>query len=139
MIHHYDHFRDVPLGLWPWENFTAEEMADSKTGALVFSISFMDRLQALRTALEFPLIVNSGFRTTAHDKAIGGAGVHTTGRAVDIGIYGARYHAMLDLAPAMGFNGIGSFQKGPYAGRFIHLDDLNNNETTGPRPWGWSY
>ncbi len=34
--------------------------------------------------------------------------------------------------------GIGIKQKGDYASRFVHLDDLPNGSGQ-PRPWCWSY
>jgi hypothetical protein len=37
-----------------------------------------------------------------------------------------------------GFAGIGISQKGPAAGRFVHIDMMQESETR-PRPWIWSY
>ncbi len=140
IIHHYEHWRDVPAGLWTWGSFTPAEMSCKRTGSLTFSIVFMSRLQRLRSALNFPLSVTSGYRSESYDIEIGGAGVHPTGRAADITIYGARALALLDLVTPYGFTGVGTMQHSrPLSVRFIHLDDLNDDETRGPRPWIWSY
>ena len=137
MNSHFTHWRDVPKGLWVWPNFTPEEMADRKTGALFFVPEFMGLLQELRSTLGFPLPVNSGYRTLDHDRAIGGANVHPSGEAVDIGIWGERAYHLIRLAPTMGFTGIGIKQRGPYRGRFVHLDTLDDDDH--PRPRIWSY
>jgi len=44
------------------------------------------QLQALRDALDWPIIVNSGYRCVAHNKAIGGKAnsQHLLGKAADI-------------------------------------------------------
>lgn len=137
MNNHYNHWRDVPMSVWPWVNFSPAEMADRKTGAVFFVPDFMDLLQRLRSTLGFPLTVNSGYRTLDHDRAIGGANVHPSGEAVDIGIWGEDAFHLIRLAPAMGFIGIGIKQHGPYKGRFIHLDTLDDDDH--PRPRIWSY
>ena len=139
ILHHYEHWRDVPTGLWTWEKFTPAEMSCKRTGTLTFSIVFMSKLQRLRSTLNFPLHVTSGYRSTAYDIEVGGAEVHPTGRAADIKIYGARALALFDLATPFGFTGVGVMQHGPHDERFIHFDDLNDDETRGPRPWIWSY
>ncbi len=100
---------------------------------------FMDRLEALRSQLDFPFIVSSGFRAASHDKSIGGAGVHPTGRAVDLAIYGEWAFRVIALAGEAGFTGIGAKQHGPRQRRFIHLDDLPEDDPLHPRPWVWTY
>lgn len=100
----------------------------------------MDRLQALRTELGFPLAVSSGARCAARNKAVsstGENGPHTRG-AVDILATGAQALVIVQKALEMGFSGIGVKQSGPHGSRFIHLDVLEN-EPGQPRPWIWSY
>ena len=112
-------------------------MADRWTGELVIPFVFMFNLQVLRTKTGFPLIVSSGYRTPEHDAAIGGAGVHPLG-GVDITIYGPRAFTLVKLAMSMPyFTGLGVKQRGPYPGRFIHLDGLDDGDH--PRPRIWSY
>ena len=99
---------------------------------------FMDMLQALRNKLGFALHITSGYRCPAHNAKIshsGSDGVHTTGRAVDIGISGQQALKLLKAALEMGFTGIGIDQQGP--SRFIHLDNCTAPDY--PRPTIWSY
>lgn len=101
----------------------------------------MDRLQALRERLGFPLVVSSGYRTPAYNKQVsdsGEDGPHTTGHAVDLIANGPRAYAIVGAAIALGFTGIGVCQKGDVRARFVHLDDLPMSATL-PRPWIWSY
>ena len=134
---HFINWNDVPEGLWTWPNFTPKEMADRKTGALFFVPEFMGRLQRLRSTLDFPLPVNSAYRTLEHDRAIGGKNVHPSGEAVDIAIWGERAYLLNRVAPGLGFTGIGVKAHGPYKGRFIHLDCVNDDAH--PRPTLWGY
>lgn len=101
--------------------------------------SFLDRLDQLREAVGFPLIVTSGYRCPEYNQKVsttGPDGPHTTGRAVDLQV--AYYHAfrVVEEAMKLGFTGIGVKQRG--ASRFIHLDDLEATPTR-PRPRIWSY
>jgi len=134
---HFNHWRDVPREQWPWIYFTPAEMSCRKTGKLFFVPDFMNLLTELRIKLGFALPITSGYRSPEHDRAIGGANVHPSGQAVDINIWGQRYWTILKEAPTLGFTGIGSKQKGPYKGRFIHLDTLDDEDHK--RPWGWTY
>ena len=84
-----------------------------------------------------PELTHLKSRTPEHDKAIKGANVHPSGEAVDIGVSGERAYHLIRLAPAMGFTGIGINQRGPYKGRFVHLDTLDDDDH--PRPRIWSY
>lgn len=126
---------------WRWPNFTPGELACKGTGA-AFPLSadteaFLDRLQALRDALGFPFVITSGYRSPAHNSAVGGVGdsPHVKGRAVDIRVYGERALMVVSYARQFGFTGVGVSQKGAHGARFIHLDD-----TEGPaRPGLWSY
>ena len=137
--HWFKHYSEVPKSLWRWKNFTPREMSCRKTGSILVVPSFMDNLQALRTAFKKPLKVNSGYRSPVYDRSIGGGGNHPTGRAVDIGIFGNDALMLVRASETFGFTGIGIKQHGPIERRFIHLDDLDHTETRGPRPWIWSY
>ena len=100
---------------------------------------FMDKVEKLRDRLGFPLPVSSGYRCPEHNNRVSGTGrtgPHTTGRAIDLNVSHGRALELLRMALSMGFTGIGIKQHG--AGRFIHLDDLPNNEGQ-PRPHIWSY
>lgn len=101
----------------------------------------MDKLQALRDACQMALPVTSGYRSPAHNAAVshtGETGPHTTGRAVDLNVFGFKAFRIMALAPTLGFTGIGLDQKGPSEKRIIHLDDLPAADGQ-PRPCVWSY
>ena len=137
----YDHWRDVPTDKWPWPNFSPFEMRCRSTDRLIVVRAFMDRLQGLRTQLGKPLLVSSAYRDPSYNAKIsktGRSGPHTTGRAIDLLVWGERAYHVNGLAYAVGFTGIGPHQKGPHNQRFIHLDDLEPmlNEH---RPNIWTY
>lgn len=89
--------------------------------------SFVKRLDHLREYLKKPMVITSGYRCPWHNAAVSDSGVdgpHTTGHAVDVKISGEDAHRLVWAAMTMGFTGIGVQQKGVWADRFIHLDDL---------------
>lgn len=103
-------------------------------------------LQELRNTLGKPVIIASGFRCPDYNVQVsttGRDGPHTTGKAVDIAVYGGRVLEILKIIytrpTTFHMTGIGLHQKGDYRARFIHLDTLWHNETSGPRPWCWTY
>lgn len=98
---------------------------------------FMEQMVGLRVAFNRPIIISSGFRCSAHNLRVsstGAFGPHTTGLAADILVSGPPAFALVDLAIRQGFRGIGIAQKGPHAGRFIHVDWIDR-----PERLIWSY
>jgi len=80
----------------------------------------MRRLDLARSIAGIPFIINSAFRTVAHEKRQGriGTSSHTTGRAVDIQCTTDRNRfLMIDALLIAGFNRIGVHKT------FIHADD----------------
>lgn len=137
----FDRWQDVPAAIWRWPNFSPQELACKGSGSILIVPETLDRLQMLRDQVG-PLAVSSGYRSPAHNNAVsrtGHDGPHTTGRAFDLKVSHGTSFEVLAIAPGLGFTGIGVRQKGPRAGRFIHLDDLGNEDTKGPRPTVWSY
>ena len=122
-----------------WLNFPEKELiCKCGCGRCEMVPEFMDRLVKMRTDLGFPMTLSSAYRCPAHnlrESTTGEHGPHTTGRAVDIQVYGKHAFRIIAAAPLYGFTGIGVSQRGPKSSRFIHLDDL----TTGSRPGVWSY
>lgn len=124
----YPHFRVVPKSVWHWPNFSPAEIACRGTGALKLDTDAMDRLQALRDALGKPMLVLSGYRSPAHNRAVGGAPAskHMDGTAFDISMANHDPLAFEAAARKAGFLGFGFY---PRSG-FMHID-------LGPaREWG---
>jgi len=128
----YKHFRDVPAAAWRWPNFKPEEIACRGSGELLVDEAALDKLQALRAAWGRPLTVNSGYRSAAHNRKVGGSpkSQHLEGKAFDLALTAttraardAEREALIRLAKAAGFTGIGRYDG------FAHVD-------TGPkREW----
>ncbi|MDO5757948.1 MAG: D-Ala-D-Ala carboxypeptidase family metallohydrolase [Rhodobacterales bacterium] len=124
----YAHFRDVPESAWRWPSFSPAEIASRREGALKINTEAMDKLQALRNRLGKPLIVRSGYRSPAHNRAVGGASRsrHMLGTAFDIAMSNHDPATFAAAARAVGFLGFGTY---PRSG-FMHID-------LGPaRSWG---
>lgn len=139
----FAHYSSVELPHeWSWKNFSPKEMACRGSDSLLIVRPFMDRLQAFRDSLGFSFPVTSGYRSPEHNKKVsstGSNGPHTTGRAVDINVWGERAYLVLTNAAKFGFTGIGSNQKGSIlTKRFIHLDDLEPSMGR-HRPTTWTY
>lgn len=97
--------------------------------------SFMLMLEALRIVVGTPLVITSGYRCTAYNKAIGGGQVHPMGIAADIAATGQLALKIVAKAEALGFTGIGLKQHGAQSGRFVHVDRWWGNL----RPTIWTY
>jgi len=95
---------------------------------------FMFRLQHLRTNLDFPFPITSGYRCEEYNTARGFTQTHASGKAADIGVQGEKAWALLNALDGK-FTGIGINQKG--SKRFIHLDTLFGSGI--PRPTIWDY
>jgi hypothetical protein len=127
----YDHRRDVPEGSWRWPSFSPAEIACRGTGAIKINTEAMDKLQTLRNRLGKPLIVRSGYRSSSHNRAVGGAKAskHMDGIAFDIAMANHDPLAFEAAARAVGFLGFGFY---PRSG-FMHVD-------LGPaRQWGEAF
>lgn len=103
---------------------------------------FLLMLDDLRHRLEFPLVVTSGYRCPVYNNKIastGYSGPHTTGRAVDLAIFGNQAFRLVTQASLGGWmSGIGLRQHGPHERRFIHLDNLESEDGRF-RPTIWTY
>jgi len=104
-------------------------------------MNFIFALDQLRSRLDFPIIITSGYRCPAYNEKIsttGRDGPHTTGRAADVGVFGVKAHLLVQQCSLGGWmTGIGLNQKGTHSKRFIHLDDLALPDH--PRPNIWTY
>lgn len=114
---------------WRWPSFSPAEMACRGDGSLKISVKLMDQLQALRERVG-PIIINSAYRSPAHNRAVGGArdSQHLKGTAVDCSMANHNPMTFEAAARGVGFTGFGFYPPGK--GNFIHLD-------VGPaREWG---
>ncbi|MET4130665.1 D-Ala-D-Ala carboxypeptidase family metallohydrolase [Roseovarius sp. MBR-6] len=116
----YAHFRDVPDSTWRWPSFSPAEIASRGDGTIRINTQAMDALQNLRNRLGKPLIVLSGYRSPAHNKAVGGArqSKHMEGTAFDIAMSNHDPVAFEAAARAAGFLGFGYYPRS----NFMHID-----------------
>lgn len=130
---------------WPWRYFHPvrdKRMACECCGRVAVIPAFMDRMDRLREVYGHPIVVASWYRCPRHNAKVSKTGLngpHTTGRAVDVPVYGKRALKLFSVAEKLGFFGVGAKQHGVHAKRFLHVDDLEDHDTTGPRPWLWTY
>ena len=103
------------------KNFTVKEFACSDgTDTVFISLALVNLLQKIRDHFGKAVIINSAYRTEAHNKAIGGAtySQHKYGLAADIHINGVTPKEMAGyvetLLPSSG--GIGIYKS------FVHVD-----------------
>ena len=83
------------------------------------NIAFIEKLEAIRKECGFPFLINSGFRTPAHNAMVGGKGEssHTNGLAADIHIKtSSEMFKVLKAALSVGVKRIGVGKN------FVHLD-----------------
>lgn len=127
------HWKDVRPDEWPAIYFTPQEIACRGTGLVMLTPETRDalkRLDDLRRVMGHPLIVNSGYRSPQHNKAVGGAknSYHMRGVAFDISMVNVDPHRFEAEARKLGFNGIGLYppQKPTGARNFIHIDTRTN-------------
>lgn len=124
----FKHFRDFPMDKWRWKNFSPQELASRREGELMINEKAMDALQRLRELLGRPMIVNSGYRSAAHNKALGAApnSYHMRAMAFDVRMDNQNPQEFERLARQAGFTGFGYYVKNG----FMHID-------IGPaRTWG---
>lgn len=120
-------------------HFSKSELACKCGCGMLPAQDFMDKIEALRVRVGFPMKVTSAARCPDHNAKVSGTGrtgPHTTGRAIDLGVSHGQAYAVLSAAILAGFSGLGVNQKG--GGRFIHIDDLPDAPGQ-PRPTVWSY
>ena len=75
-------------------------------------------LQQIRNHFNAPVIINSGYRCKAHNKAVGGAAVsqHLKGKAADIVVKGVAANKVARYCDEIGVKGLG------YYLTFTHVD-----------------
>lgn len=68
----FKHYSDVPESLWPWANFTPEEVACSCCGEVYVDTNALNKLQAARDLLGHAVRLTSGHRCKDHNAGVGG-------------------------------------------------------------------
>lgn len=100
-------------------NFQIKEFAchDGSDKVLIDS-ELIEKLQIIREHFNTPVIINSGYRTDAYNKKVGGVGgsQHTLGKAADIIVRNAKIDDVVLFAETIGFRGIGRYKD------FVHVD-----------------
>lgn len=106
------------------ENFWLDEFQCSCCHQVKIEPELLEKLQKLRTMVNFPFVLNSAFRCIAHNKKEGGKpkSFHLQGKAVDVLMKGKDIVAFAILAEEIGFKGIGSYRDNKGNPVFIHLD-----------------
>lgn len=100
-------------------NFQIKEFA-CKDGTDLIKIDdeLVEKLQVIRSYFGSPVIINSGYRTNAHNKKVGGAtnSMHLLGKACDIVVKNRKPNVVGEFAKKIGFNGVGIYKD------FVHVD-----------------
>lgn len=106
---------------------------DQPDSGYLMNLNFVRKLDKLREAVKMPLVINSGYRTPAHNDSLKGSvdgSAHTTGHAADIQAFSSgQKHAILEAAFRLGFRRIG------IGSTFVHVDD----DISKPQDVVWTY
>ena len=102
-------------------HFTVSEFA-SKDGAdeVKIDLLLVQHLETIRQHFGKPVTVNSGYRTPAHNAAVGGVkdSYHVKGMAADICVQGVSSRDVAQYAESLKIGGIGWYEKS----NFVHID-----------------
>jgi len=116
----YANWKDYPMNQWRWPSFSPQEIACRGTGRLMVVPHALDKLQALRDMIGRPMIVNSGYRSPQHNRAVGGAknSLHMQGIAFDVRMDNHDPADYIAAARDVGFTAIGTYPRQ----NFVHVD-----------------
>lgn len=146
-----------------YEFFTASELrcrcGKCQLGENDMDERFMLKIVGVRKLCDFVIPVNSAIRcpeyndqiyvNRGHEPGTHREGPHTTGQALDVGLFGAQAVEFIiacykfDIISEgdrhlAGYGGLGIHQRGPHKDRYVHIDMLKHR-AQGPRPWVWTY
>lgn len=101
-------------------NFRAKEFASPDSNVIFINRVLAQVLGELRHRIGRPIYINSGYRTVAHNKKVGGAenSYHLYGAAVDIRAEGYTPHELYEKLDSM-LDGWGGLQEHE---NFVHFD-----------------
>ncbi len=108
------------------ENFKACEFACKGVGCcstIDIDTKLVKYLQEIRDHFDAPITINSAYRCTVHNKAVGGASgsKHRLGMAADIKVKGVKPREVARYAESIGVLGIGLYETAE-DGYFVHID-----------------
>lgn len=112
-------------------NFKLSEFAcKCGCGKVLVHPILIERLQRIATHFSKPVYINSGYRCSSHDIAVGGNGLgaHTMGIAADIHVMGVPAKEVAQFAESIGCGGIGIITDND-----VHIDirDLSSYDIAG--------
>lgn len=113
-------------------SFRAKEFAcKDGTDPLFVDSELVQVLQAIRDHFGAPVVITSGYRTAAHNRAVGGAvySQHQYGRAADIQVQDTDPLAVAAYAESLmpGWGGVGRYPvKAGRAKGWVHVDTRPN-------------
>lgn len=119
-----------------YKHFAEHEFA-CKCGRSEMEPYFLEVLEKMRETLDYPFVINSGFRCKEYNERLQGGPAHPLGVAADIAVSGKQAFLMVEEAMSNPITGIGLRQHGARGRRFIHLDMLDPEKY--PRPILWTY
>lgn len=101
-------------------HFSETEFACRCCNMLLVQPELINKLEALRSPAGRPVLVNSGYRCPAHNRAVGGTAnsYHLQGMAADIVVPGLPVAQLAKLTEQVCFDGIGIYQEQG----FVHVD-----------------
>jgi len=121
----------VPAYFKPYFTPSEFDSPDLPGSGIRMNAMFISMLNKARSIAGIPFYINSGYRTPAHNKKVGGVpgSAHTKGLAADIAVTPATYGKVLSALIKAGFKRIGLGQN------FIHVDI----DCSKPCPAVWNY
>lgn len=131
-------YRDIDLTEWSKysNDFMPSELASKGDGSIKIRKDVLKALQAVRTTYGKPLVINSGYRDTTHNKKVGGSAVsqHLNGIAFDIKINNFEMGRQLEqIAKDLNFTAFGRYDT------FIHIDMRPSKVKGKNYYWGKKY
>ena len=105
-------------------NFRAKEFASPDSNVIFVNKALAEVLGALRHRIGRPIYINSGYRTVAHNKEVGGAetSYHLYGAAADIRAEGITAHELYEKLDNI-LDGWGGLQEHE---TYVHFDVRND-------------
>jgi len=99
-------------------NLKEFECKCGKCKKTIVDAKLVNLLQMIRDHYKKEIYINSGYRCSKHNKAVGGASnsMHTKGKAADIVVKGVAPNMVAAYAEYIGIQGIGLY------GSFVHID-----------------